>query len=215
MHIDTARELFNLLFLLTISAITWAYYRRRTFPARACYHTFGPRFMASFVDACVLWPVQFVAIVVLAQDIPQGLAVIVLAAQYLVLPLYTMTMHARFGQTVGKMVTRVRVLDARTEAPITPRQAVLRDGIPALLTLGLAGYQAFLILTTAASPRDVTSGEALAASTAFWLLALIPLVWFVAEVLTMLTNERRRALHDFIAGTVVIRTNVDDRLDRA
>lgn len=61
----------------------------------------------------------------------------------------------------------------------------------------------------------MTSGEALAASTAFWLLALIPLVWFVAEVLTMLTNERRRALHDFIAGTVVIRTNVDDRLARA
>lgn len=37
---------------------------------------------------------------------------------------------------------------------------------------------------------------------------MLPSLWFVAEVLTMLTNEKRRALHDFIAGTVVVRTNI-------
>lgn len=29
--------------------------------------------------------------------------------------------------------------------------------------------------------------------------------WFGLEVVTMLTNNKRRALHDFIAGSVVIR----------
>jgi uncharacterized RDD family membrane protein YckC len=29
--------------------------------------------------------------------------------------------------------------------------------------------------------------------------------WFVLELLTMLTNNKRRALHDFIAGSVVVR----------
>ncbi|WP_255590049.1 hypothetical protein [Marinicella meishanensis] len=31
------------------------------------------------------------------------------------------------------------------------------------------------------------------------------MVWYWSELLVMLTNERRRALHDFIAGTVVIK----------
>ena len=42
----------------------------------------------------------------------------------------------------------------------------------------------------------------------FWLLAIVPGLWFLAEVVTMLTNEKRRALHDYIAGTVVVRTNI-------
>jgi uncharacterized RDD family membrane protein YckC len=33
----------------------------------------------------------------------------------------------------------------------------------------------------------------------------VSMVWFVLEILTMLTNRRRRALHDLIAGTVVVR----------
>jgi len=28
--------------------------------------------------------------------------------------------------------------------------------------------------------------------------------WFILEVITMLTNSKRRALHDWIAGTVVV-----------
>lgn len=39
---------------------------------------------------------------------------------------------------------------------------------------------------------------------------LLPLAGFVMEVLTMLTNEKRRALHDFIGGTVVVRTNIEE-----
>jgi hypothetical protein len=38
----------------------------------------------------------------------------------------------------------------------------------------------------------------------------LPLLWFLVEIVTMLTNGKRRALHDFIAGTVVIRTNATE-----
>ncbi|MFL6264288.1 MAG: hypothetical protein ACJ76Y_31765 [Thermoanaerobaculia bacterium] len=37
------------------------------------------------------------------------------------------------------------------------------------------------------------------------LLALGGLAWFLLEVTTALTNQKRRALHDLIAGTVVVR----------
>ena len=32
--------------------------------------------------------------------------------------------------------------------------------------------------------------------------------WFVLEIITMLLNKKRRALHDLIAGTVVVRTSI-------
>jgi uncharacterized RDD family membrane protein YckC len=42
--------------------------------------------------------------------------------------------------------------------------------------------------------------------TANAVLLTAALVWFVAEILTCLTNPKRRAVHDFIAGTVVVKT---------
>ena len=124
--------------------------------------------------------------------------------------LYTVVMHGRYGQTIGKMVTKVRVVDFRTEGKISFRQAWLREGIPMILSLGLLGYEVFAILTWSASPRAIDNDEGLMTGKSFWLLSSIPGLWFLAEVLTMLTNDKRRALHDFIAGTVVIRTNTEE-----
>ena len=40
-------------------------------------------------------------------------------------------------------------------------------------------------------------------------VALVAGIWFMLEIITMLLNEKRRALHDLIAGTVVVRTQID------
>jgi uncharacterized RDD family membrane protein YckC len=122
--------------------------------------------------------------------------------------MYTVVMHARYGQTFGKMVTKVRVVDFRTEGRISWRQAWLREGIPMALSFGLLGWQVFLILTGSLSPSAVTETP----DNGPWLLTALPGLWFLAEILTMLTNDKRRALHDVIAGTVVIRTNTRPNL---
>ncbi len=41
----------------------------------------------------------------------------------------------------------------------------------------------------------------------------ILLVWTATEVITMLMNGKRRAIHDFIAGTVIVRTNLEEPLE--
>jgi uncharacterized RDD family membrane protein YckC len=30
-------------------------------------------------------------------------------------------------------------------------------------------------------------------------------IWFILEILTMFTNKKRRAFHDYLAGSVVVR----------
>ena len=78
------------------------------------------------------------------------------------------------------------------------------------VSLGILGYEVHSILTGRVSPSSLATGEELIGSRSFWLLSALPALWFLAEVLTMLTNEKRRALHDFIAGTVVVRTNTEE-----
>src|SRR5882724_2398788 len=175
--------------------------------ATSRYSTFGPRFWTGFVDSCVLWPLGFVTSALLSLNVPRGVASLLIIVNSLAWLVYTVVMHARYGQTVGKMATKVRVVDFRTEGKISWSQAWLREGIPMFLSLGFLGYEIFAVWTRRLAPSDIANG--LVADKAYWLLTALPGLWFIAEVLTMLTNEKRRALHDFIAGTVVVRTNID------
>jgi uncharacterized RDD family membrane protein YckC len=205
------QQLVNLGVTLLIALLVWRYYRHRTFPPSDRYSTFGPRFWTGSVDSCVLWPLGFITFTLLSLNIPRGLAALVVVVESLAWLVYTVLLHARYGQTIGKMVTRVRVVDFRTEGKISFQQALLREGVPMVLSLGFLGYEIFAVPTRRLAPGDLANGQALVANKALWLPTALPALWFVAEVLTMLTNEKRRALHDFIAGTVVVRTNTDER----
>ncbi len=225
MNTDLLRQLVNVGFTLCVGLLVWRYYRRRKYPLTKRYSTFGPRFWTGSVDACVLSPITFIATALLLLNIPKIAAIAtallllnipkIAAALVVVLEnlgwlIYTVVMHALHGQTVGKMVTKVRVVDFRTERSISWRQAWLREGIPIFLSLGILGYEVHSILTGRVSPSSLANGEELIGSKAFWLLSALPALWFLAEVVTMLTNEKRRALDDLIAGTVVVRTNIEE-----
>jgi uncharacterized RDD family membrane protein YckC len=192
---------------LLIALAVWSYYRSRTSSPADRYSTFGPRFWAGLADDCVLWPVSFIAAVVLTSDVSRTVAAVVLVVQSLAWLAYTVVMHALRGQTVGKMVTKVRVVDNRTEGSISWRQALLREGIPILLSFGWLIWQVIHLLDGSWTYGTAVGRGSVAGSRTYWLLSLLPTLWFLAEVLTMLTNVKRRALHDFIAGTVVVRTN--------
>ncbi len=110
-------------------------------------------------------------------------------------------MQAAYGQTAGKVACKVIVLDV-SERPISVRPAVLRDIFDViLLPINLVIY-IYRVLhgvdPHASAPMNVVD-TFLTYSTANW---------FLVEIITMLTNDKRRALHDFIAGTVVIRKSV-------
>jgi uncharacterized RDD family membrane protein YckC len=121
-------------------------------------------------------------------------------------------MHGKYGQTVGKMATKVRVYDVGTEAPITYRQALLREGIPAVVSGPFLIYVFIGLMQGRESAYLLVQGKFSNYSVLWWFAAL-PLLWFLVEIVTMLTNDKRRALHDLIAGTVVIRTNATESVE--
>jgi uncharacterized RDD family membrane protein YckC len=162
------------------------------------YRTFWPRFWAGAIDALVLLPLLPLDLWI------EGSVknVYVLAAWYVVYAfiydIYTVAMHAWNGQTVGKMITGVRVLDL-SGGKLSFPQALLRDSVPILLNA---------LTVSDGLPRVLAGADPYAISETTWLL-LLPafggLIWFAAELLTMLLNSKRRAVHDFIAHSVVVR----------
>lgn len=207
MRNEIFKHLVRLAIPLVMSCLVWLYYKDNYEPQSERYSTFGPRFWAGPVDSCALLPIGFITSILLALNIPKTLAALLVIVESLAWLFYTVVMHGRYGQTVGKIVTKVRVVDYRTEGRISYRQAWLREGIPMAVSLVVLGYQVFGFLAGNLSAQELVNGKE-ALDKQFVLVTALPSAWFVAEVLTMLTNRKRRALHDFIAGTVVVRLNI-------
>ncbi|MEZ0254741.1 MAG: RDD family protein [Chthoniobacter sp.] len=163
------------------------------------YHTFWPRFCAGFVDGLVFIPLDLVDGYLSAPARGPFVLIVWAVLSYSAYWLYSVLLHARYGQTLGKMATRIRVLDLSEERIPSLRQAFIRDvGYILLNTFSLAWFVYLVIAGRYSGVADVPTGPGM-------FLSFASLGWFLLEVITMLTNNKRRAFHDFIAGTVVVR----------
>jgi uncharacterized RDD family membrane protein YckC len=197
-------DLVTLIIYGVISAIVFYRYRLATRNPSFRYLTFPPRFWALVVDGLVLWPISFAIDLFLSLGLPTWVIAMLILTQSLCWFGYTIVMHARWGQTVGKMVTKTKVVDATSEGRISLSQAILRDLVP--MVLGLVGlvWQLKVIVDGKTDTFGFPIGDVI------WLEAvtLLLTIGFGAEILTMFTNDKRRALHDLVARTVVIRLNI-------
>jgi uncharacterized RDD family membrane protein YckC len=176
--------------------------KRKTKQDRGKFKTFWHRFWAGAMDGIVLMPLAYLNLFIWnhAKGVPTSLLLLWHAFQALSSSAYSISLHARFGQTLGKMAFHVKVVDV-TDLPITVSQAVRRDIVPLALALFMVAQDCAPVLR-GENPLQPTHPHL------GWGMVIMLLTgagWFWAEVLTMLTNRRRRAIHDLIAGTVVIR----------
>jgi uncharacterized RDD family membrane protein YckC len=160
------------------------------------YRTFWPRFWAGLVDALVLAPVGVMDLWFWHQDASTAARVVWWTFGHAAGLLYSILLHGLWGQTLGKLVMGIRVLDV-SGSPLKMWQAVLRD------SLGIA-FATWVILSRLPL---VLSGldPRLAATDQMGWLQLASAALLLLELATMQTNAKRRALHDLLAGSVVIR----------
>ena len=155
------------------------------------YRTFWPRVWAGLIDSAVFLPLSLADTWVWATLPASPLLVLWFVAVSFSFVAYTTLLHGFFGQTIGKRVTRVKVLDV-SESKLSMKQAVLRESVYVVLIL----YGLVIDLPTVASGQNPY---------AHLVSAYASLVWFLLEILTMLSNAKRRAIHDLIARSVVVR----------
>jgi uncharacterized RDD family membrane protein YckC len=163
------------------------------------YSTFWPRLWAGIVDGLVFVPVGLLDLYLGAPERSQSVLIVWGVVSYSSYWLYGVILHAMFGQTLGKMVAGVRVLDLGEAGIPSLAQAFVRDiGYIILNCAAFLNFASLVFSGRYAHGTEVVGGQAA-------LLSAAGLGWSLLEVLTMLTNEKRRAIHDFIAGTVVVK----------
>lgn len=158
------------------------------------YRTFGARFVAAIIDSLVLIPIS--VILVFSIDTYGYLYTLLDGVSVYV---YYILMHGYRGQTLGKMVMDIKVVNHHDESDITYRQALMRDIVPLGLTLAIH------LIDWRIMSMDIAN------YTTEWFMVMafvgsLPLIWAIIEIISMLTNEKSRAIHDFIAKTVVVKT---------
>jgi len=113
---------------------------------------------------------------------------------------YQIAMHVRYGQTVGKMIVKIRLVDI-SGSKLKAGQAFLRPVVDIVLAIS-----SFLINLPALldgqipSRMDRGSPEVIYQATT--------MAWAVIAVIILLANSKRRSIPDFIAGSVIVKTNV-------
>ncbi|GLX77832.1 hypothetical protein tinsulaeT_11720 [Thalassotalea insulae] len=163
------------------------------------YKTFWPRFWAGLIDGIIFMPMTSFSHWLFSLELNGVINFIYYALIYsLSYYFYTVYMHGKFGQTIGKMLLKIKVskIDG---SPLTYERALYRDSV----VIGAS----ILIIFTEAGPilNGINPFLATEVSQTFQVLVWIQFAWFMIEFITMLTNNKRRAVHDFIAGSVVTR----------
>jgi uncharacterized RDD family membrane protein YckC len=164
------------------------------------YQTFWRRLGAAFLDIIIFVPLSLVDDWVLSLQPPVPIVTTYMAVSESTFLVYSILMHGLFGQTVGKMITRVKVVSL-DETPLTMRQAVLRDSPGLLFQLAYLPLAVMHLDWLIALRR----GDETEIPQWFHVLGYGALLMLFIELATMLTNRKRRALHDFIAGSVVVK----------
>jgi uncharacterized RDD family membrane protein YckC len=160
------------------------------------YQTFFPRFIALLIDSFIMVPLFVFDQWFREAELPHSFFYFWIPLSSLVFPAYSITMNAKFGQTLGKMWMKVKVLDV-SENPLTIRQAMLRDTPQIIFSLSA------IIIGIIALPYNENAVEMMYV---FGIFNAVSGIWGLADIVVFLTNDKRRALHDLIAGTVVVKT---------
>jgi uncharacterized RDD family membrane protein YckC len=177
-----------------------------------CYAGFWPRLGALLLDCLILLPLTALAF--------WGDAHSRLFTLYYLVPgtllgvFYSVYLVRRFGGTPGKLIAGVRIRKVNGD-PVGYREAVLRylpDFVLGLL-MAIAMIVGLFHMTDAQyhalSFMDRAKRIVVLAPSWYKPLQIVQNVWVWSELIVLLTNRKRRALHDFIAGTVVVYRSLD------
>lgn len=172
------------------------------------YAGFWQRFGAYWVDVIVLLPLIGLSLWLGEQS--RLFSVYYFVPGLLIGLFFHVWLVKRYGGTPGKLLLKIKIA-CRDGSAVGYREAVIRYSVLFGLTtlVSIAMVMATLSMTDAEyfSLGFTERSVKLTSLTPDWYLPVNILlnVWIWSEFIVMLTNKQRRALHDFMAGTIVIR----------
>ena len=162
------------------------------------YQTGLKRLGAAIVDGIVFMPLLLVDQWLLGKTNNNYLIIAWTVFTTFLAVFYSIFAHYKYGQTIGKWVAGIKVLDISETKLLTFRQSILRDSIYLVIEIIGLLYFMFLVLQIGKTEYILNDYRSFADQPILW--------WTLIELISMLSNPKRRAVHDFIAKSVVITT---------
>lgn len=155
------------------------------------YKTLVQRVAAMIIDGIIFLPVTFFFASWADPNSSSSFVYWTFLAQCAWL-IYSVVMHGKYGQTLGKMASTIKVFSVDEKTVIGYRRAFLRE----IITVIIVAAGLFYTLIYPFNPEP----EILYENFTFY----PSLISFLLEIGSMLFSAKRRALHDLVAGSVVL-----------
>lgn len=176
---------------------------------------FGPRLASLLLDGIIMMPLIFTVLYLNSSNLETYYYTII--PNLLINLFYHVYLPKKYGGTPGKLIMGIQIIRLDGEN-IGWKEAFLRHLVIFTLTLF-----AVTLSIEAISRADEATFESLSwIKQSQYLMSMSPVlfliytwlsnIWTWSELIVLLTNPRKRALHDFIAGTVIVKKMYIERI---
>lgn len=163
------------------------------------YQTLPRRLVATLIDAVLVVPLYFLFTYLTSLG-EQTLSIVTVISLPIYPYIYTVLLHGRYGQTLGKKLMSLKVVQATDESSVNYVQAFLRVLVP--ICIWLLGLISIVVggVMVAVGQHVNNLGD-------LWvtLFGSILIGWYIVDWLCAVISKKSLALHDRISGCVVIK----------
>ena len=176
------------------------------------YAGFFQRLGSLLIDAMILMPISF--FVMWGNEQSRLFTLYYFIPGLIIMFLYHIYLVKEYGGTPGKLLLNIKITKL-DETNVGYKEAIIRQIINLILGVALQVYTILTILNMTDeeyfSYNWVTRGQAIIEYSPMWYYIILALtnIWVYSEFIVMLTNKERRAIHDFMAGTIVINKKIE------
>jgi uncharacterized RDD family membrane protein YckC len=183
--------------------------------SESLYAGFWTRLGSLFLDFIFILPV--VSLVQYLNGLSKSIFFYTIVPNLLFSFWYNAYLPKKYGATPGKLLVGITIIKLDGQ-PIGWREAILRH----IVLWGLTILASAIMMLTLMEADDETYTSLGWLQRSQYLMSLSPLffklyswtsnIWIYSEFIVLLTNKRKRAIHDFIAGTVIVKTKYVDKI---
>jgi uncharacterized RDD family membrane protein YckC len=179
------------------------------------YAGFWARFASFILDALIMLPLIF--FILYLNGLGKNIFFYTLIPNLLFGLWYHIYLPKKYGGTPGKLIVGMKIIKLNGES-IDWKEAILRHSVLLALTLF-----SIVMMTSCLISADETTFNSLGwLKRSEYLMTLSPMffliytwvsnIWIYSEFIVLLTNKRKRAIHDYIAGTVIVKARYIDEI---
>jgi uncharacterized RDD family membrane protein YckC len=179
------------------------------------YAGFWARFASLILDSIIMMPIIF--LILYLNGLGKNIFFYTLIPNFVLGLWYYIYLPKKYGGTPGKLIAGMKIIKLNGES-IDWKEAILRHSILLVLTLF-----SVIMMTSCLLSADETTFNSLGwFERSQYLMSLSPVffliytwtsnLWIYSEFIVLLTNKRKRAIHDYIAGTVIVKAKYIDEI---